>query len=195
MLKEVTSLLGPLVLSTGIHLGAIALMDAVYGAAAVGGGSGGRRHAAMQVDLRGGPAGQEVRAGSLTDGGVAAGDSLPAGLLALPGPFYFPAGSLSRKPQAVAPVPLDYPEDAPLVEKSRVVLRLLISESGDVDKVIVETADVPGALEAIARQAFARAKFRPGLRGEVAVKSQMRVEITFEGGNAPPAPGVIQPSR
>jgi hypothetical protein len=90
---------------------------------------------------------------------------------------------------------LDYPENAPLVAKNHVVLRLLISETGVVDKIIVETTDVPGELENLARQAFAQAKFQPGLRGEIPVKSQMLVEITFEADNATPPPGAIIPIR
>jgi len=75
------------------------------------------------------------------------------------------------------------------------VLRLLINEAGDVDKVIVETVDVPGELEILASQAFVQAKFQPGLRGEMPVKSQMLVEITFESGSTPPPPGTMLPAR
>ena len=93
------------------------------------------------------------------------------------------------------PVAIEYPEKAPLVVWRHVVLRLLINEAGDVDKVIVETADVPSELETLARQAFVQAKFQPGLRGDIPVKSQMLVEIIFEGVNALPPTGAMLPAR
>ena len=197
-MKEASSLLlVPLIASLALHAGGFALMDAYYGAPL----SGGTRIAKRQVPLR--VAFLDARLASVGNDPVVAGSGksdsppfpLPEGLVSLPGPYYFPPQELSRKPQVVEDIPLDYPENAPLVAKNHVVLRLLISEAGEVDKIIVETADVPGELEALARLAFAQAKFQPGLRGETPVKSQMFVEITFEGGNVPPPSGAMLPSR
>jgi len=78
-------------------------------------------------------------------------------------------------------VPLAYPADMPLVARSRVVLSLLIDERGEVDKVIVEAAEAPTELEHLASRAFAGARFNPGMRDGTAVKSRLRVEVTFEG--------------
>ncbi|MBI4989118.1 MAG: energy transducer TonB [Rhodocyclales bacterium] len=183
--------------SLALHAGGLALMDAYYGAPLSGGARIARHQAPLRVvflDARMASLGNES-AGLGPDAAGGASVSLPEGIVSLPGPYYFPPQELSRKPQAAAPVPLDYPENAPLVAKNHVVLRLLISEAGDVDKIIVETADVPGELEALARLAFAQAKFQPGLRGETPVKSQMFVEITFEGGNVPPPSGAMLPAR
>lgn len=102
--------------------------------------------------------------------------------LDLPLPYYFSPSELDRKPEAVGEIPLDYPAHLPLVARSRIVLSLLIDERGEVDKVIVEANDAPPELEKLASRAFAGARFTPGLRNGAAVKSRLRVEVTFESG-------------
>lgn len=182
--------------SLALHAGGFVLLDTYYGAP-LSANLLSKRLAPLHVAFL------DVRLSSASLGSpeidqAASGNALsplPEGLVSLPGPYYFPPQELSRKPLAAVPVPLDYPENTPLVTKNRVVLRLLISETGDVDKLIVETADVPRELEALARQAFAQAKFQPGLRGKTPVKSQMLVEITFEGENAAPPPAMLLPAR
>lgn len=197
MLGNTSSLLAPLVTSLVLHAGGFALMDAYYGAPLSGGARIARHQAPFRVaflDARLASLGNESASlGPDAAGGASA--PLPEGRVSLPGPYYFPPQELSRRPQATAPVPLDYPENAPLVAKNHVVLRLLISEAGDVDKIVVETADVPGELEALARLAFAKAKFQPGLRGETPVKSQMLVDIIFEGERSLPPSGAMLPAR
>lgn len=195
MLKDTSSLLAPLVLSAALHTGGITLMEALYGGPQATQRKESSRHPVpvrmsfIEAKL--------VAVGAAHEGGAASStrDALPEGVISLPGPYYFPPQELSRKPQVAIPVPLEYPENAPPVPKNRVVLRLFINESGDVDLIMVETADVPDELEQLARKAFARAKFQPGLRGNIPVKSQMLVEITFEGENMPPSPTAFLPSR
>ncbi len=198
-LRDASSLLAPLALSLTLHVGGVALMDAHYGAAP---GfalhqPGLRQATPLRVSYL------DARLASAADNPGRPGadvetmksGALPEGIFSLPGPYYFQPQELSRKPQVATPVTLDYPDSAPLVLRNHVVLRLLISETGNVDKIIVDSADVPEELETLARQAFAQAKFKPGLRGETPVKSQMQVEITFEGGGPPPPPGVTLPPR
>lgn len=196
-LKEVSSLLPPLFASLALHAGGFALLDAFYGAPLSGGGHNTKRQAPLRVVLS--DARQASADSALPSIGpqVAVGSypSLPEGVVSLPVPYYFPPQALSRKPLPTTPVQLDYPENAPLVAKNHVVLRLLINETGIVDRVIVETTEVPQELENLARQAFAQAKFQPGLRGDIPVKSQMLVEITFETDNSPPPPSAIIPIR
>lgn len=199
-LKEASPLLVPLVTSLALHALSFALMASFYGGVT---GSDSRGYAAAQrsgmlritlFDKR--PATTDTIPSKVASSPAAAAQApLPEGLISLPGPYYFPPQELSRKPQTVAPIPLEYPENAPPVARNHVVLRLLISEIGNVDRIIVETADVPKELEFLARQAFANAKFQPGLRGDTPVKSQMLVEITFEGENSPPPPGILLPTR
>ena len=198
MFKETASLLTPLALSVALHAGGFAFLQAHYGAPPGDRPDAARRPLALRVTTLEAKRASPFNAAAEVSPDAAAApfqEALPEGTIALPGLYYFPPQDLSRKPQAVAPVPLEYPENAPVVPKNRIVLRLLISAAGDVDKVIVETADVPQELEQLARRAFARAKFQPGLRGDVAVGSQMLVEITFEGEDTPPPPTALLPAR
>jgi len=90
---------------------------------------------------------------------------------------------LQGKLLTVGPRPLDdieprYPDGADL-RTGKVVLRLLIGDTGHVDEVAVLRANPPGLFDAAAMEAFAKARFSPGLAGGVAVKSQMTVEVDF----------------
>lgn len=60
-----------------------------------------------------------------------------------------------------------------------VVLQLLISETGEVERVVVAVADPEGFFEKAATDAFAGARFSPGQRGGIAVKSQTWIELKF----------------
>jgi len=60
-----------------------------------------------------------------------------------------------------------------------VVLQLLISETGEVERVVVAVADPEGFFEKAATDAFAGARFSPGRRGGIAVKSQTWIELKF----------------
>lgn len=193
MFRDVVTLLwAPLALSCSIHVGGLVLMDACYGATArPAGQTPGATRLQANFRLLGGRPSAETQEGDAPS--TASPPPLPEGVISLPGPYYFPSEALSRKPRAAMPVPLEYPEEAPPL-RNRLVLRLYISESGDVDLVMVEAADVPAELEKLARKAFAQAKFLPGMRGEAAVKSQLLVEITFEGENLP-QPAALLPVR
>lgn len=199
-LKETSPLLVPLVTSLALHAMSFALMESFYGGVTESdthGYAAAQRSGTLRVtlfDKR--PATTDIVPPTVASiPATAAQPPLPEGLISLPGPYYFPPQELNRKPQVVAPISLEYPENAPPVTRNHVVLRLLISESGNVDRIIVETADVPKELELLARQAFAQAKFQPGLRDDSPVRSQMLVEITFESENTLPPPGVLLPAR
>ena len=93
-------------------------------------------------------------------------------------PRYLPAHELDRRPQILSHVEPQFPVLA-LVPIGRVVLRLYIDETGAVDAVAAESADRTGAFEAAARDAFAAARFLPGIKGGVPVKAVVRVEVLF----------------
>jgi TonB family protein len=99
-------------------------------------------------------------------------------------PRYLTADELDERPQIRSHVEPAFPLDANAPE-GRVVLRLLIDESGAVDKAIVVQADPPGPFELAAVEAFTPARFSPGRKDGVAVKSSMNVELRF--GEAPSA--------
>jgi len=99
-------------------------------------------------------------------------------------PRYLPAEELDERPLIRAPVHPVFPANAP-VASGRVRLRLLISETGDVDQTSVVGAVPAGVFETAALEAFAPARFTPGRKGGVAVKSALTVELRF--GEALPA--------
>jgi TonB family protein len=61
----------------------------------------------------------------------------------------------------------------------RVVLQLYVDEAGSVDTVAVESGDPTGGFEASAREAFAAARFLPGMKDGVQVKALVRIEVLF----------------
>ncbi len=93
-------------------------------------------------------------------------------------PRYVPAHQLDRRPQILSRVEPHFPALA-LVPTGRVVLRLYIDETGAVDAVAAESADRTGAFEAAAREAFAAARFLPGIKDGVPVKALVRLEVLF----------------
>jgi protein TonB len=93
-------------------------------------------------------------------------------------PRYLAAHELDRRPQILSQVEPHFPALA-LVPTGRVVLRLYIDEGGNVDAVAAESADRTGAFEAAAREAFAAARFLPGIKDGAPVKALVRVEVLF----------------
>jgi len=99
-------------------------------------------------------------------------------LLAVPAPYYYPAAELDRRPHPLTPVTLDEPSRD--MSEGYLILRLLISEAGVVDDVIVVLNDAQPLLVRNARQAFSRARYAPGLKNGRAVKSQMMIEVKLD---------------
>lgn len=117
------------------------------------------------------------------DAGASRGRALPAAA-----PKYYPARELDQRPLVRTAVHPVFPQHAP-VDNGRVVLRLLISASGEVDEARVLSASPPGVFDAAALEAFAPAQFLPGRRKGVAVGSQLNVELRF----GRPLPAVVRP--
>ena len=100
----------------------------------------------------------------------------PAGLP--PAPSYREAKGLEPPPalrQYIEPL---YPEAAGLQEGS-VVLRLLISSSGDVDDAAVVRSTPRGLFDQAALTAWRQAKFTPGYFLGIAVQSQITIQVDF----------------
>jgi TonB family protein len=92
---------------------------------------------------------------------------------------YKRASELDARPAAlgeIQPVPPPGSE----AKGGRVVARILINESGEADRVLVEASEPPGLFDASVVTAFGAARYRPGVKAGVPVKSQMRVEVRFE---------------
>jgi TonB family protein len=103
--------------------------------------------------------------------------AIPAAGL-LPPVKYYTALELDRRPQPLDHIEPVYPALA-LSPVGRVTLALYIGENGEVDWLEVEAADQTGDFASSARKAFASARFLPGVRNGVAVKSLMRIEVRF----------------
>jgi TonB family protein len=96
----------------------------------------------------------------------------------LPPVRYYTALELDRRPQPLQNIEPVYPALA-LAPVGRVTLALYISEDGEVERLEVESADQTGDFAGSARKAFDSARFLPGVRNGVAVKSLMRIEVRF----------------
>jgi protein TonB len=90
---------------------------------------------------------------------------------------YLPS-ELDVRPRLRTPIDPPYPRVAP-PDGGYLVLQLLISETGAVERVQVAIADPEGFFEQTAIEAFAAARFAPGMRNGVAVKSQTWIELKF----------------
>jgi periplasmic protein TonB len=101
----------------------------------------------------------------------AGGSSLPAA------PDYMLGARLDPGPRPLEDIDPDYPD--PYLREGTVVLRLLISDTGQVDNVAVVRSQPPGVFDAAALDAFGKAKFAPGRAAGIPVKSQITVEVRF----------------
>jgi len=123
------------------------------------------------------PAGE--RAPESTHPVLAAAAPPSAAETALPAaPDYAFGVRLDPGPRPLDEIQPDYPDTVHLREGS-VVLRLLISDSGHVDDVAVVRSEPRGVFEQAALEAFAKARFSPGLAAGTPVKSQITVEVQF----------------
>lgn len=105
----------------------------------------------------------------------------PNGPGRLSGLHYYLGSELDRRATPLQSIEPVYPDD-PGERERNVVLRVFISERGTVDDVAVQAAGAPAAFEKSAREAFARARFAPGVLRGVPVKSQLVVEVKFDPG-------------
>jgi periplasmic protein TonB len=94
------------------------------------------------------------------------------------GPRYWKPSELD-----VRPGPLGDIEPVPPAKagerRGRVVARILISESGEAERVVIESSEPKGLFDDSVIAAFGKARYRPGAKNGIRVKSQMRVEVTF----------------
>ena len=94
-------------------------------------------------------------------------------------PDYLLGARLDPGPKPLGDIQPEYPDSANLQE-GKVVLRLLISDTGVVDNVAVVRAEPKGLFEEAALEAFRAARFSPGLVLGTPVKSQITVEVEFQ---------------
>lgn len=98
----------------------------------------------------------------------------------VPEPYYFHGSELTQKPQNI----LDAPPQITFVgigdPPESVVLRLLINETGDVDRVLIENEKIFGEMEYLILSTMMKMKFKPGKIDDVPVKSQLRIELQLD---------------
>jgi len=96
-------------------------------------------------------------------------------------PTYYPAQEVDVHPTALQAIQPAYPAEAASANVTgSVVLVLLLDESGKVQDISVEETSPPGMFDKSALDAFRNARFTPAQRHGRAVKSRMRIKVTYE---------------
>jgi protein TonB len=94
---------------------------------------------------------------------------------------YHLARELDVRPAPREPIEPVYPNDAFLKDiPGRVVVRLFISESGQVEKALIVHAEPPGYFEEAVQQAFRAAHFTPAMKYGRPVKAQVVLEVRYD---------------
>lgn len=93
----------------------------------------------------------------------------------VPIPYYYPPTEVTRRPHIASDIDSSDIDDE--MGEGKSVLILFINETGKVDKVDVETSQLPERLGILVMQQFARARFHPAEKDEQAVKSRLRIEV------------------
>jgi len=108
-------------------------------------------------------------------------------------PTWYPAKQVDVHPAALHPIKPVYPEKGvELGVDGKVVLLLLIDETGLVKEVSVMEADPEGIFEESALAAFRNARFAPAQKNGRAVKSRVLIRVSYEL-NDRTKPMVVQP--
>lgn len=92
---------------------------------------------------------------------------------------YIPVELLEQKPVFLRDL-ADYMPALADAEHGKVIVQLLISETGGIDDVIPETSELSAGATRRFLQQLGTAKLTPGTRGAKPVKSRWRMEFTFE---------------
>ncbi len=93
---------------------------------------------------------------------------------------YFKAQELTEKPRVLQDIPANLTLSWPNVAPQVLLLRLMISENGEIDQVKIEGSQLPEYAERMVSDTFSQIKFSPGKIGTAAVKSQMRIQVTLD---------------
>ena len=106
-------------------------------------------------------------------------ESTPVALL--PQVHYFPTNELDTRPGIMVHINPEYPPGA-LAEGTTglAVVRIYINESGEVDDVVAISGKPPGVFEESAVRAFRLARFSPGAKGGIPVKTFTTLEVLYD---------------
>lgn len=109
-----------------------------------------------------------------------------ADLLPIPAPVYYTTDQLTKRPQPTVSTELDPPELMPIVASGTIILKLWISDLGEVSEVEIEESAMPEAFTRQAVAAFKHLRFLPGERNGVRVGTVMRIEVNYLDGRVLP---------
>ena len=101
--------------------------------------------------------------------------------LPVPAPAYYTSEQLTRAPRPLSQPDLTPPQIARFIS-GYVVVKLWISELGEVASTEVEKSDLPPKISRSAAQAFAKLRFAPGEIDGRPVPSVMRIEVAYGQG-------------
>lgn len=110
----------------------------------------------------------------------------------LPGPRYLLLKEVDQRPAPITRIDPAYPPEAGGSE-GRVVVRLLISDEGAIDRIEIVSAEPPGLFERATLEAFGTARYQPALKSNVRVPSQLTFEVRFNPEEASPPADRLPP--
>lgn len=91
--------------------------------------------------------------------------------------YYFSAKELTRKPLIMRDIPENLTLNVPTAPPQAAILRMLINEYGDIDRIIVEDTALPDSAREMVIDSFSRMRFHPGEINGIPVRSQLRIEV------------------
>jgi TonB family protein len=106
-------------------------------------------------------------------------------LLPVPAPTYYTTDQLTRPPRPTSRPDLDVPREIARLVTGKVVLKLWIDESGNVNSAEVERSNLPEAVSSIAAAAFGKLRFVPGEIDGRPVRTLLRIEVAYVDGKRP----------
>jgi len=110
--------------------------------------------------------------------------SVPA-LPQIPDPVYYPARQLDVYPALLQSIRLEYPRHAAQSRVSgKVLVMLLIDETGLVNDISITEAEPAGYFENAVHAAFTDARFSPARKDGRAVKSRVLIRVNYNPGEA-----------
>lgn len=110
------------------------------------------------------------------------------------GTYYFKSSELDRRPFPLSRIEVPEPESA-TAESGAVMIRLRISERGRVEDARIVFGTGITEFEASALHEFSNAKFQPGYRGNIAVPSEMLIEVTLRPPETDTAKSAVAPGK
>ncbi len=90
---------------------------------------------------------------------------------------YFESRELTQKPLVIVDIPADFSLQISDALEQPLILRLLIGEYGDVDRVVIEDQSLPVYAKDALTEAFKSIKFHPGEIDDIPVKSQLKIIV------------------